>query len=236
MARRSDSLRAPRHPLERVSTIDALASAVTASILDGGYQPGAWIREAELAADYGVSRHSLRAALVVLVRQGLLRREPHRGVYIPVLTAEDVMDLYRTRSVFELNAIRHLATEARLADVLPEALRYFERLHADSHWSEVVEADVRFHRALVDALQSPRMSDLYANLLSEFRLCIVQFRSHYYESSRPVVEKHHLLAEQMAHSSPDAAVQQLSRHLADSETVLLNDLLCALQPPDEAAS
>ena len=47
--------------LQRTTTVDALADALRARILDGALAPGARLRERELCEQYGVARHSLRA-------------------------------------------------------------------------------------------------------------------------------------------------------------------------------
>ena len=49
-----------------------------------------------------------------------------------------------------------------------------------SHWSDIIEADVNFHKALVSVLNSPRISALYENIVTEFRLCSFQARSPQY--------------------------------------------------------
>ena len=62
-----------RAALARVSTVDALVDALRHRVLSGELAPGAAMREVELSEEYGVGRHSLRAALQALVHEGLLR-------------------------------------------------------------------------------------------------------------------------------------------------------------------
>ena len=65
--------------LDRPSTGDAIAQALTRQILDGTIPAGTRLREVELADAFDVSRQSLRAGLARLVHEGLLRSAPHRG-------------------------------------------------------------------------------------------------------------------------------------------------------------
>ena len=44
------------------------------------------MHEVELAESFGVSRGPVREALQRLIQEGLLRAEPHRGVFVPVMT------------------------------------------------------------------------------------------------------------------------------------------------------
>ena len=66
-----------------------ISHALSAGIGPGGLQPGAKLpTEAQLAAQYGVNRHTVRRAIETLVRSGLVRVEQGRGSFV----AEDVID------------------------------------------------------------------------------------------------------------------------------------------------
>src|SRR5204863_358902 len=64
-------------PLELTSTVDALAAALRPRILEGELAAGARLREQELSDDYGVARHTLRAALRALAAEGPEILRPH---------------------------------------------------------------------------------------------------------------------------------------------------------------
>ncbi len=87
--------------LNTVSTVDAAANALRELILDGQLEPGTRLREAEFAERLGIARHSFRAATQILIGEGMLRREPHRGVQVPVLSADDIVDTFRLRAALE---------------------------------------------------------------------------------------------------------------------------------------
>src|SRR5688500_9793904 len=87
--------------LNTVSTVDAAAMALRALILDGDLAPGDRLRETDFAERLGIARHSFRAATQLLIGEGLLRREPHRGVQVTVLTATDIIDTFRLRAALE---------------------------------------------------------------------------------------------------------------------------------------
>src|SRR5688500_2200978 len=98
---------------------DAFASIVTerlrASIIDGKLKPGAQLNELKLATSFGVSRGPVREALQRLVQEGLLHSEPYRGVFVPVLTDEDVFDIYLVREALESAAIRAIIANGTAA-------------------------------------------------------------------------------------------------------------------------
>ena len=92
--------------LNTVSTVDAAANVLRELILDGELEPGSRLREAEFAERLGIARHSFRAATQVLISEGMLRREPHRGVQVTVLDAGDIVDTFRLRTALETEAVR----------------------------------------------------------------------------------------------------------------------------------
>ncbi|MGH2950182.1 MAG: GntR family transcriptional regulator, partial [Solirubrobacteraceae bacterium] len=168
--------------LERISTVDALATALRREILDGALPAGARLREQELCEKYGVARHSLRAALRALAAEGLVRIEPHRGARVAQLTADDVRWLYELRAALELEAA-HLARErngGRLPPSVHEALARLQDACAgeDPPWSAINEAHAGLHGAIVEAARSPRIAAAHAALSGEMRLFLLALRPH----------------------------------------------------------
>jgi DNA-binding GntR family transcriptional regulator len=172
---------APR-PLQRTSTVDALAAALRREILDGELPAGAWLRERELCEVYGVARHSLRAALRALASEGLVRIEPHRGARVAQLTRDDIRWLYELRAALELEAA-HLALErngGRLPAPVHEALARLQAACAgdDPPWSAINDAHSDLHAAIVAAAGSPRIEAAHAALTGEMRLFLLALRPH----------------------------------------------------------
>ena len=90
----------PPRPLELTSTVDALAAALRPRILEGELPAGARLREQELSDDYGVARHTLRAALRALAAEGLVRIEPNRGASVASLGTAELHDIADLRIAF----------------------------------------------------------------------------------------------------------------------------------------
>lgn len=164
--------------LERLSTSDAIARELTRQILDGSIPAGTRLREVELAEGFNVSRQSLRAGLAQLVHEGLLRRSPHRGVWVPKLTAEELDDVYRVRAVLEGEAARFVTVHPEQLATLDEALERMWAVSDDAGWGTTMEAHLAFHLALVDAAGSARLSRAYRQIWSEAWLGLVASREH----------------------------------------------------------
>jgi DNA-binding GntR family transcriptional regulator len=200
-------------PLEVVSTLDALSSSLRTRLLDGQLAPGTAIGEVDLASEYGVARPTARAAIQALVAEGLLRREPNRSARVPQLTADDVRDLFYVRAALELQVVATLVERHMRPHAAEEAVRRLERLPRRAPWDEVVEADMDFHTALVEAAGSPRLERVYASLQSEIRLCMVQLKPSY-DDVTVVAAEHRDLLEAIASSPKRTAVKLMSEHLA----------------------
>src|SRR3954469_22699884 len=96
--------------IARVSVIDALAASLRERVLSGALLPGKPLPEAELAAQYGVARPTIRAAIQQLTLTGLLVREANRSAYVPRLTPDQVRDLFAVRMLIEIEAIRTVSS------------------------------------------------------------------------------------------------------------------------------
>jgi len=177
MAARANNARhddPPRRELRPISVIDAVASSVRERVVSGEFSPGTQLREIELADEYGVARPTVRAALQQLSLTGLLRREANRSAFVPELSPSDIGDLFGARSLIEIAAVRRLTKSRTTRGAAEQAVRRLERFSEDASWSDVVEADLEFHRSLVAAADSPRLLRLFELLEDEIRLAIAQ--------------------------------------------------------------
>ncbi len=139
------------------------------AILQCELAPGAAITEARLAADYGLGRAAVRAALTRLMQERLVDVVPRRGYVVAPVTLKRVADLFGLRMILE-PASAGLAA-ARADDSLIDEL---ERLnaacqpptdHADP--AEQRRANRRFHLAVAAASDNDRLHETLAGLLDE---------------------------------------------------------------------
>jgi DNA-binding GntR family transcriptional regulator len=74
---------------------------VRQAILSGDLAPGQRLVEEELAGTLGVTRQSLRAALLDLTAEGLVERIPNRGARVRVVTTEEAVAITECRMALE---------------------------------------------------------------------------------------------------------------------------------------
>jgi DNA-binding GntR family transcriptional regulator len=166
-----DSLARARDQVAYTSTAERVADAVREEIVEGRLRPGSRLPEQRLCTALGVSRNSVREAMIQLVAERVLVREPHRGVFVARPDREAVRDVYRARRIIEPEAVRsgEAADGPRVAAVRA-AVEEGRRAAADDRWDDLASANQHFHRALVALAGSPRLDQQMALLLAEMRL------------------------------------------------------------------
>jgi len=159
--------------LNTVSTVDALAHELRELVLEGVLRPGERLGEAEWSSRYGVGRQTFRAAAQLLCQQGLAVKAPNRGFFVCRLDEHDIADLFRVRRLLELEAVRSVVASGGLPRDAEQAVRDMKGLADDAPWRAVVDADHRFHRALIEACGSSRLIGVWELVESEILLSMV---------------------------------------------------------------
>lgn len=157
--------------MEGLPLADRLAKDIRNLLISGELKPGQRLSEAAFSERFDVSRNSLREAFRLMTKDGLLRHEANRGVFVAVPSMASVIDIYRVRRMIECGALRqawhkHPAVRSMRRAVEEAKVR---REHAD--WNGVGSANMKFHAAVVDLLDSGRLSDFYERIAAELRLC-----------------------------------------------------------------
>lgn len=75
-----------------------IAVRIGQAIVENEFAPGDKLREVDLAAAFGVSRASVREALRIVEREGLITILPQRGAQVTSLSADEVQDIFEIRA------------------------------------------------------------------------------------------------------------------------------------------
>jgi len=113
-------------------------------------EPGAWIDEQKLAAEFGISRTPLREALKVLAKEGLVTMKVRRGAYVTEMSRQDVAQVYHLLGLLESDAAATVAQHAAPADHARLAALH-ERLEKQVRQRDAFFAtNEAFHMALLE--------------------------------------------------------------------------------------
>jgi DNA-binding GntR family transcriptional regulator len=153
--------------LSRRALYEDVAERLRAQIFARQLEPGAWIDELKLAAEYGISRTPLREALKVLAAEGLVAMKPRRGAYVAEMSRDDVTQVYHLLSLLESDAAAAVARHAS-----DEQLRSLhERLEKQARQRDAFfAANEQFHIALLDAAGNRWRTQIVTDLRKVMKL------------------------------------------------------------------
>jgi DNA-binding GntR family transcriptional regulator len=220
--------------LTRVTTVERIADGICDLILRGEVIPGTPLRESQLQEWIGVSRNTIREALRLLERDGLVTYSAYRGVTVTELSRDDVVDLFRARLAIELSAVEpavQMAEEGLRR--LEAACEARERAIGAGDLHAAFEADISFHATLVGALESDALGNFFLGLLRKLRLGFYLGGGISTEARHRDTEQHRQIVALLAKRDPEACAAAVREHLADAEAILL-ELTDASAHSDEA--
>jgi DNA-binding GntR family transcriptional regulator len=195
-----------------ISRVAGLEEALARQILDGHFRPGEHLGEISLAVEYHVGRNTLRAALDGVARRGLAVKVPNCGVFVRILTARDLGEVYELRTAIEVQASRTLAARGVVPEAAQRAFAHHRGLGERSPQRAVVEADLAFHRAVVAGTGNARLIQAYEALEGEILLCLTQLVRGYAGVGQLAGEHGELLAA-IERADPDSAERFIRHHL-----------------------
>ena len=165
-----DGLRAPPGQLRERALYEQVAEQLRSRILEHTLNPGSWIDEQAIAAEYGISRTPLREALKVLAAEGLVTMKLRRGAYVTEVSERDLHEVYHLLALLESDAamvVAQTATPAQIAELLA--------LHAELE-AQVGSRDLffaaneRFHMKLLEIADNRWRNQLVADLRKVMKL------------------------------------------------------------------
>lgn len=203
--------------IDQRSTSEQIANGLRDMILRGELTPGEPIRESVLASDLGVSRNTVREAVRILERTGLISYEMNRGASVRKPSREELEDLYAARLAIEIGA----AQIGSLADVREPLRRAFDELieALDSGATEkALQADLAFHATAVAMGGSGRLDSAFRRILNELQLYLAILSKAEGEYAQPdQVRSEHLEILRAYESGRVAAViEALTVHVRDN--------------------
>lgn len=206
-----------------VSVVQAVIKSLRARIFSGELAPGTPLAEVDVAAHYEVARPTAKAALENLVASGLLTRNAHQSARVTLLSSRDALDIYRTRAIIEAEAVRLLAGTGQVPAAARVANSEITAL-SEASPIQIVDPDVRFHSALVQALGSPRTSTIYGQLSDEIRLCMTHVQDATLLNTADIADEHDRLLERIAAGDAQGAADILAQHLSNASIRLAEHL------------
>jgi DNA-binding GntR family transcriptional regulator len=160
--------------------VDDLATQIHAAILAGEIPLGTWLRQEQLAEQFGVSRTPVREALRILQASGVVRQMPHRGALVRGPTPTEIREAYVVRAELEGLAAyraaelanddeRAMLRRAHEAFLNAIAARLRQPLARDPTLDDPwIRANDRFHDAIIGCARNERLERTILELRGSF--------------------------------------------------------------------
>jgi DNA-binding GntR family transcriptional regulator len=207
------------------SSVELVYQRTRRAILTGDYPPGSALRLQDLAARNGVSMIPVREALRLLEAEGFVESIPNRGARVAPLSLEDMLDVYRTRIVLEVEALRQAVPNTTPA-VLAKARRLNNKIIRQ--FVQRGHAEYDDHRAFHFALYEPSGSKWLLRLIA----IVWDHTERYRRVAAPYVKagearaEHELILDRIEARDVAGAMEALTVHLQGSVD-RLRDLIAA---------
>lgn len=178
----------------------------------------AFLNENQLAESAQVSRTPIREALLRLELDGMIRRVPYRGTYVPAMSQRDIDALFEARGLIEDWAVSRAASLR--ADTRPLFACIDEQREVVDDPVSFNTLDLKFHGLIVAEGRNPILTDLYRTLRNrQMRLGVwaVIIRENRTSS---VIDEHSQIAQSIASGDMDSAVKAVRNHLKSTVTAI----------------
>ena len=155
--------------LEHVSLPEAVGRALRRRILNNELPAETRLVEANLAAEFGVSRGTIRDAMRSLQAEGLIVIVPRRYSVVTRMSPADAEDVCYARYVLEDASVESgLGTNRKeLVRTLRIALEHMSAAARTDDVDALVAIDTQFHELLIDVSGRRRLKDLWGMLNSQ---------------------------------------------------------------------
>jgi DNA-binding GntR family transcriptional regulator len=199
-------------------------SELRSRILRNEYLPGKFLAERQLAAELGMSKTPVKAALERLAQEGFINVSPQQGIVVRDLTFEEIADLYQIRLALEGFVLRSVA--GTLTDEQVERVNENLALQAanekNGDFLKAAELDAQFHLMFSEFLGNHEIIRVMQQLIDKTHRVITRvFRTHPTRAHSSLAE-HEELARAAIEGEGDQAAKLLEKHLERGRRLILD--------------
>ena len=154
---------------EKTASLAAQAyEKIKENILNLTYSPGMPLTEAMLAAELGMSRSPIRAAIQMLRSEGLIVSDYYKSMTVREITDRDINELYQIRELLEGAAFQLIFSLGRNEEYSYRIEEKVVRMCASAEDPYEWElADTAMHMEIISIFDNERINKIYENNLCE---------------------------------------------------------------------
>jgi DNA-binding GntR family transcriptional regulator len=175
--------------------------------------------ERQLSEQLQISRTPIREALARLEQEGLVRIVARKGVFILRKSVDEILEMIIAWAALESMAARLATERASAAELssLRRLLASFDRAAIRNHIDEYSDANIRFHRRILEMSKCKILKDMADGLFIHMRAIRARTMTESDRAMRSIVDHTHIIG---ALEARDAA---LAERLVREHTLKLHD-------------
>ncbi|HTJ98793.1 MAG TPA: GntR family transcriptional regulator [Bordetella sp.] len=195
------------------TSTEAIARDIASAIVSHRLPPGTRLREEALARAYGVSRTKIRAALLMLSKDKLIRTVPDKGAFVSKPSAAEAREIFSVRRILESAMAREFVARAKPAD--------FKRIeqHLKQERKAVAGNDVQlrnrllgdFHILLAEVAGNSLLTEMLRELSARSAIITVLYQSTVDAACSS--DEHHAFLEAARKGDAESACRLMVEHL-----------------------
>ncbi|MFP3581438.1 GntR family transcriptional regulator [Arthrobacter sp. fls2-241-R2A-200] len=179
-----------------------------------------FLNEAVLAQSTGTSRTPVREALLRLEAEGFVKRIPHKGAYVPLISDPEVRAILQARAVIEKWAVSAQSSFPESQIHLLQGI-IDQQLEAAEDAARFIELDTEFHTSMVQAGGNPVLTDFYASLRQRQLRIGVRAVTQGADRTHDVLREHQLIVDALRKQSAEAAHEAIDAHLESTRQTVI---------------
>ena len=184
-------------------------------ILRGHLAPGARLVELEIAGETGASQASVREALHLLERDGLVVRRGRCGTFVTEVTEDGMRQIFQVRVMVETFAIRR-AVEYVTVSQIAELRLLVERMRKAGQAGDavrLVETDMAFHERLLVWSEETTLLRVWALLHAQLERFLVTQDLRNFTDLTEVADSHLPVIAALESGNAQVAAERLEYHM-----------------------
>ncbi|MGB3387089.1 MAG: GntR family transcriptional regulator [Pseudaminobacter sp.] len=198
------------------SRSDAIYYSLRRAIIEQALLPGMKLPEDTIGEQFGVSRTSVRNALVRLSAEGLVDIRTNKGASVAEPTLEEALDIFSLRRCLEREVVGRLSQQITVEELRElEAHVHEEKAAMNTPGPLSMRLAGEFHILLAELTGSKPLARYVSEIVSRCSLILALYsRPH---SGECGVDEHLRIIEALRQRDPDQAMRVMEHHLGAVE-------------------
>jgi len=189
---------------------------IKSRILSNEYKPAQKLIESQLSSQIGVSRNTVKLALLRLEKERLVEIEKNRGAIVKAFTLEEVLNYLEIRIYLECLIIKSAVLNINDAQLkkMEEIINQMEDCIENNRLDDYSNFNSKFHDIIYQASTNPQAVELVTTIktqLSRYNLRTILIPGRNVNSFK----EHHAIFTALKNREVDKAVEAIKLHISN---------------------